>query len=132
MRTYTPSFTAESSTLGGEYVSNKTANQTFEGNSSMAAHTEFASEFFEHALKATTTGHLDPDLQNALTSLKQIVSMRGRQRDAHENCFVHQKPLPKGGIYQMTLPPTDIVLKLLREVQGQLLPLLAYIDLLFA
>lgn len=93
---------------------------TFEGNSSMTAHTVFASEFMEQAVTSPLFNEkLSHDMRNALASLRQMVQLQRRRQAAHESMFVHQKPIPEGGLNQLPLPPTDIVLRVLREIKGQ-------------
>ena len=90
----------------------------FEGDSSMTAQTVFASEFLEHTVTRTLPLDLDPDMQSALSSLQQIVSMQNRP-SAHESRFVNAKPLPKGGIRELPMPPAHVVIAALREVKGR-------------
>lgn len=89
----------------------------FEGDSSMTAQTVFASEFLENTVTRTLPQDLDPDMQSALSSLQQIVSMQNRP-SAHESRFANAKPLPKGGIRELPMPPAHVVVGALREVKG--------------
>lgn len=92
----------------------------FEGDSSMAAQTVFASEFLENAVtRSSLPHHLDPDLQSALSSLQQIVRMQNRP-GPHESRFVNARPLPKGGVRELPMPPAHVVVAALREVKGPL------------
>lgn len=119
-RTYTSPSVVESSTAYEESSFDGENDRAFEGTSSMTAHTVFASEFLEQAVTSTTlTRRLNPDIQNALASLQQMVHMQNRKGVSHESRFVHQKAVPKGGFSQLPLPPTDIVLNLLREIKGE-------------
>jgi hypothetical protein len=94
-------------------------DETFEGNSSMTAHTAFASEFLEQAVTSPSFNQkLSPDIQNALACLRQMVQLQSRRGVTHESRLAHQKPVPRG-LSQLPLPPTDSVLKLLREIKGQ-------------
>lgn len=111
---------AEFSTTHEESTLDEETTQEFEGNSSMTAHAAFASEFLEQAVTNTSLGRpFNPDIQNALASLQQMVYMQNRKDASHESRFVHQKPVPKGGLSQLPLPPTNIVLALLREIKSQ-------------
>ncbi|KAH6630020.1 hypothetical protein B0J18DRAFT_87516 [Chaetomium sp. MPI-SDFR-AT-0129] len=93
-----------------------TSVSAFEGGSSMAAQTVFASEFLEHAVAHTLPPGLDPDMQSALMSLQQIVAMQNRP-SAHESRFVHAKPLPPGGLRELPMPPAPVVVTALREMK---------------
>ncbi|KAF3932642.1 hypothetical protein ABW19_dt0201086 [Dactylella cylindrospora] len=120
---YTSPSVADSSTICEDPTPDGEADPAFEGNSSMSAHTVFASEFLEKAVTSTSLGRqLNPDIQNALASLRQIVRMQNRGEFSCESRFVHQKQMPRGGFSQLPLPPTDVVLKLLREIKGRSRP----------
>jgi hypothetical protein len=92
----------------------------FEGDSSMTAQAAFASEFLEHAVTRTLPHDLDPDMRSALSSLQQIVNMQNRP-SAPENRFANAKPLPKGGLRELPMPPAHVVVSALREAKGCLL-----------
>ncbi|KAK6500278.1 hypothetical protein TWF481_010623 [Arthrobotrys musiformis] len=94
-------------------------DQAFEGNSSLAAHTKFASEFLEQAVTNTSLDRqLSPDMKNTLASLQKMVRMQNRKGDPLESRLAHQKPMPKGGFSQLPLPPPDVILRLLRKVKA--------------
>lgn len=119
-RTFTSPSAAGSSTTYEEPSSEEENEQAFEGNSSMTAHTVFASEFLEQAVTSSSLDRkFSLDIRRALASLKRMVHMQNRKGPSHESRFTHQKPIPKGGLSQLPLPPTDIVLSLLREIKGQ-------------
>lgn len=88
----------------------------FAGDSSMRAQTEFAGEVLESIVTRTSLHDLHPDMQSALSSLKQIVDLQHRQ-GAHESRFAHAKQLPNA-IRDMPMPSYKIVLEVLREVKG--------------
>ncbi|CAK7231948.1 hypothetical protein SCUCBS95973_008096 [Sporothrix curviconia] len=110
---------------------------SFEGTSSMAAQTAYASEFVEQAV---TGGHTpmqmdasaanaigDGDMQKALAALRRMAQQQHKQQQhrgkAHasrspSSHFSRQKPVPRGGVCQLPLPPSDVVLKLLREIRA--------------
>lgn len=93
------------------------ADSAFEGDSSLAAQAAFASELLENAVTRTLPHDLEPDMQSALSSLHQIVSMQNRP-SAHESRFVNAKPLPKGGIRELPMPPAQAVIAVLRDLKG--------------
>lgn len=120
-----------SSTPGG----NELDSSAFEGNSSLTAHTQFASEFLEHAVERTSLRDLNPNMAAALSSLKQIVGLSQQQRGARtrrgsngssgasasgggrEVRFAHQRVLPRGGFRELPMPPVTAVIPLLREIK---------------
>jgi hypothetical protein len=93
----------------------------FEGDSSMTAQAVFASEFLESTVTRTLPHDIDPDMQSALCALQQIVRMQDRP-SAHESRFANAKPLPKGGIRELPMPPAHVVVGALREVKGARAP----------
>lgn len=119
--------------------SNELDSSAFEGNSSLTAHTVFASEFLEHAVERTSLRDLNPSMASALTSLKQIVGLSQKQQatgggggaaqgrrgssgasnsgGSNDVRFAHQKALPRGGFRELPMPPVQAVIPLLREVK---------------
>ncbi|KAL2136551.1 hypothetical protein VTI74DRAFT_3096 [Chaetomium olivicolor] len=95
----------------------------FEGDSSMTAQTVFASEFLESTVTRALPHDLDPDIRSALSSLQQIVSMQNRP-SPNESRFVNAKPLPKGGLRELPMPPAQVVVATLREVKD--VPLVSF------
>ncbi|KAK4124809.1 hypothetical protein N657DRAFT_712128 [Parathielavia appendiculata] len=91
-------------------------DSAFEGDSSMAAQTVFASEFLENTVTRTLQPDLDPDMKSALSSLQQIVNMQNRP-SPHESRFANAKPLPKGGVRELPMPPAHVVVAALRELK---------------
>ncbi|KAH6894642.1 hypothetical protein B0T10DRAFT_258238 [Thelonectria olida] len=89
----------------------------FEGSSSMKAQAMSVGEFLEQAVTSTPLQQPSPDIQHALASLKQMVQMQDRKGISQEAMFAHQKTVPTGGINHLPMPPSDVVLKLLREIQ---------------
>ncbi|KAL8407536.1 hypothetical protein RB594_006381 [Gaeumannomyces avenae] len=91
----------------------------FQGESSITAHTVFASEFLHHAVGRTSLdSSLDPSMHSALTSLQQIVYMQRRTSTMAEIRFPNQKPLPKGGLKDLPMPPLRVVVAVLRELKA--------------
>lgn len=90
----------------------------FEGDSSMAAQTVFASEFLHKAVGHTSFRVPNPDMESALQALQQMVA--GRQRDgaSHESRFEHVLPIPPGGFRALPKPPTELIVGLLRMLKG--------------
>ncbi|KAK4460093.1 hypothetical protein QBC42DRAFT_333594 [Cladorrhinum samala] len=88
----------------------------FAGDSSMRAQTEFAGEVLESLVTRTSLHEFHPDMQSALSSLKQIVDLQHRQ-GAHDSRFAHAKQLPNT-IRDMPMPSYKIVLEVLREVKN--------------
>ncbi|TPX11345.1 uncharacterized protein E0L32_001163 [Thyridium curvatum] len=123
--TATPSSSSAAGTPGG-VPANESRNggaggnddSTFEGNSSLSAHTAFASEFLEHAVERTPLLDLSPNMSGALATLKQMVSMHNAGTTSQELRFPNQKPLPKGGLRELPMPPMEMVVEMLRAARG--------------
>ncbi|SPQ19847.1 f63a4906-a6fb-4e30-a403-60ac7174ad3a [Thermothielavioides terrestris] len=94
------------------------AAPTFEGDSSLTAHTVFASEFLENTVTRSLPHDLDPDMRSALSSLQQIASMQNRPSPS-EARFANAKLLPRGGIRELPMPPAQVVVGMLREVKDK-------------
>lgn len=93
----------------------------FEGNSSLAAQAAVASQFVENAVTQSALGYSNPNMQSALLSLKQIVQMQSSQH-TKEIRFPNARPMPRGGIRELPMPPMAIVINLLREIKGYFRP----------
>ncbi|KAM7193334.1 hypothetical protein V8F33_007877 [Rhypophila sp. PSN 637] len=88
----------------------------FEGNSSLAAQTAMASQLVENAVTQSALGVTNPNMQSALLSLKQIVQMQTSQH-TKEIRFPNARPMPRGGIRELPMPPMSLVIGLLREIK---------------
>lgn len=120
-------------TVDGDSTPNELDSSAFEGNSSLTAHTVFASEFLEHAVERTSLRDLNPNMAAALTSLKQIVGLSQKQQArtrrgsagsgglgggrGSEVRFAHQRVLPRGGFRELPMPPVQAVIPVLREIK---------------
>ena len=89
----------------------------FEGNSSLAAQTAMASQLVENAVTQSALGIINPNMQSALLSLQQIVQMQTSQH-TKEIRFPNARPMPRGGIRELPMPPMPLVINLLREIKG--------------
>ncbi|PYH45753.1 putative C6 transcription factor [Aspergillus saccharolyticus JOP 1030-1] len=98
-------------------VEDPEATPAFEGNSSLAAHSAYASEFLETAVSRSALQVSSPTIQAALSTLKQMVSMQIHQAHspAREVRFPNQKSLLGSGIRDLAMPPVQVVLSLLRQ-----------------
>lgn len=90
----------------------------FEGPSSLAAQTVLASEFVENVVGKASLNELGPEMRSALTSLQQMVNLRQHQSSNHDARFPRQKPMPRGGIKELPMPPSQVVIAALRELKG--------------
>ncbi|KAI0839490.1 fungal-specific transcription factor domain-containing protein [Hypoxylon sp. FL0890] len=94
----------------------------FEGNSSLAAHTVFASEFLEHAVQGTPLQQQggSPKIDAALSSLRQIARMHETRRTVssfHDFRLPGLKQPCKINLRDLPLPPMALVAEKLREMK---------------
>ncbi|OTA75990.1 hypothetical protein M434DRAFT_402582 [Hypoxylon sp. CO27-5] len=94
----------------------------FEGNSSLAAHTVFASEFLEHAVQGTPLQQQgsSPKIDAALSSLRQIAHMHETRRTVssfHEFRLPGLKQPSRTNLRDLPLPPMTLVAEKLREMK---------------
>lgn len=104
------------------------SSPAFEGNSSLAAHSAYASQFLETAVSQSALQMSSPKIEGALSTLKQIVNMQDQQPASRGVRFRHQKAIPRYGLRDLKMPPMQTVVALLRNIKGSLavysLPLL--------
>ncbi|KAL3956920.1 hypothetical protein ACCO45_009766 [Purpureocillium lilacinum] len=81
------------STSAADYESSE-EESAFGGDSGLTAHTAFASEFLERAVKRTSLREVNPKMEAALANLSQLVEMQKRRSISHGPRFPLQKPVP--------------------------------------
>ncbi|KAF3396369.1 hypothetical protein F1880_007052 [Penicillium rolfsii] len=106
------------------YTSNAAIEQhdsgsTFEGNSSLAAHSAYAKEFLESAVSHSTPEMISsPKINEALSSLKQIVEMQSKKRDTQtQRGQLSSRLGARCDIRELEMPPLPIVLTLLKKAK---------------
>lgn len=99
------------------------SDPAFEGNSSLAAHSAYASKFLESAVSRSAVPMSTPKMGAALSTLKQMVNMQDNQTNSstREVRFPNQRAMPTSGLRDLVMPPIQIVLPLLRRLKGKLL-----------
>ncbi|KAI1420453.1 fungal-specific transcription factor domain protein [Xylaria sp. FL1777] len=122
--------------------------ETFEGNSSLAAHTAFASEFLADAVRKTTLGDggsINPKFDAALNSLRQIINMQNRSRqrsttgvwpaapslthplpenESEDGSPPSRKNFPRTNLRDLPLPPVALVREQLSEMRHGPVPVM--------
>ncbi|KAI0465699.1 hypothetical protein F4859DRAFT_349595 [Xylaria cf. heliscus] len=122
-------------------------SETFEGNSSLAAHTAFASEFLADAVRKTTLGDggtINPKFDAALNSLRQIIDMQNRSRqrstakvwspgpsftnpvleNESDDDSPPRKNFPRTNLRDLPLPPMALVREQLNEMRHGPVPVM--------
>ncbi|KAI1765784.1 fungal-specific transcription factor domain-containing protein [Hypoxylon sp. FL1150] len=94
----------------------------FEGNTSLAAHTAFATEFLENAVQGTPLQQHggSPKVDAALSSLRQIVNLQENRRTVssfHEFRLPGLRQPSKAILRDLQLPPMALVAEKLREMK---------------
>lgn len=121
----TPKHTSTVTPATSGYASRTTAESSppFEGNSSLAAHSAYASEFLETAVSQSALQMSSPKISAALSTLKQIVNMQDHQAhpsSSREVRLPNQKTIFRGaGLQDLAMPPMHVVLSLCRWVKGE-------------
>ncbi|KYK58789.1 fungal specific transcription factor domain protein [Drechmeria coniospora] len=90
----------------------------FGGDTGLTAHTTFASEFLEKAVRRTSLREVNPKMEAALLNLSQLVEMQKRRSISHGPRFPLQKPVPPGGICKLPMPPMAAVVNLLKHAKS--------------
>lgn len=95
-------------------------NPAFEGNSSLAAHSAYASEFLESAVSRSDLQMSTPKIGAALATLKQMVNMQDHQvpSSLREVRFPSQKARSTPELRDLAMPPSQVVLSILRRLKG--------------
>ncbi|KAL7621644.1 hypothetical protein AAE478_008971 [Parahypoxylon ruwenzoriense] len=99
----------------------------FEGNSSLAAHTAFASEFLENAVQRTPLQQQGSrsKMDAALSSLRRIVNMQESRRAVSSFCrWPGQKQSSYTSLRDLPLPPMALVANKLREMKHGPVPIM--------
>ncbi|KAI5861042.1 fungal-specific transcription factor domain-containing protein [Durotheca rogersii] len=99
----------------------------FEGNSSLAAHTAFASEFLENVVQHTPLPRQGggSKMEAALSSLRKIVNMQENRRAVSSFYrWPGQKQAHQLGIRELPLPPMELVADKLRVMKHGPVPLM--------
>lgn len=94
------------------------SGSAFEGDLSLTAHTAFAHDFLENAVQRTSLRDVTSNMQAALTSLRQIISLQNQASSTRELRFPLQQPLPPGGLTEMPMPPMNAVVSMLKHQKG--------------
>ncbi|KAK2593570.1 hypothetical protein QQS21_008745 [Conoideocrella luteorostrata] len=101
----------------GDYDSSDDES-AYGGDSGLVAHTTFASEFLERAVKRTSLREINPKMAAGLTNLSQLVEMQKRRSISHGPRFPLQRPVPPGGISKLPMPPMQAVVSLLKHAKA--------------
>lgn len=85
-----------------------------EGDLALTSQTAFAQDFLETAVSRASLNKLTPNMQLALSSLRQMVLMQKNFASTRDFKWKLQKPMPPGGLQDLPMPPMKMVVSLLK------------------
>lgn len=100
-------------------------DENFEGNSSLAAHTAFASEFLQSAVERTSIlggPGGSPKIDDALSALRRIVDMQNRASTPQESRLLPRRSPARVSLKDLPMPPMSLVVDKLREMKRTPVP----------
>ncbi|KAI8238351.1 hypothetical protein K4K55_002991 [Colletotrichum sp. SAR 10_96] len=98
-----------------------------EGESSLAAHSVFATEFLQKVVSTKSLQDSSLDLGETLEALSQIVTALKQQPVAGEMTYPHAKPVQRQRIQGLELPPIQKAVNTIRVAKSQRLSGMAWI-----
>ncbi|EAW14817.1 putative C6 transcription factor [Aspergillus clavatus NRRL 1] len=123
---HTASSPKEHTPAGSGYTSNTTAaldqyesGTAFEGNSSLAAHSVYASTFLETVVSRSAPQISTPKVNAALAALKQMVNMQSHPpgSSSREVRLPNQKDIRDSNLRDLVMPPMQVVVGILRRIK---------------
>ncbi|TGZ81937.1 hypothetical protein EX30DRAFT_318588, partial [Ascodesmis nigricans] len=119
-RRHSPSATSQSLSKSECEQQNADTPDTFEGDTSLTAHSKYASELLERAVETTQIAGQSPEMTAALDSLRNIVNRQNYQSTMHDFRFPshqHQRGHPAKRYFDLPLPPAQAVRTILRQLK---------------
>ncbi|KAF9885406.1 hypothetical protein FE257_012928 [Aspergillus nanangensis] len=108
--------------LPAEALDQHESVNAFEGNSSLTAQSAYASKFLESAVSCSPLQMSTPKMEAALSSLKQIVNFQDNKNQSGRGKSFLQSRKNVSILRNLTLPPVEAVLPILREIKENPLP----------
>ncbi|OHW96910.1 fungal specific transcription factor domain-containing protein [Colletotrichum incanum] len=90
-----------------------------EGESSLAAHSAFASDFMQHVASASPLQCSVPEMRDTLDALSSVVATLREQTVANEMAYPHARPIQRPGPSGYGLPPIQKAVELIRIAKNQ-------------
>ncbi|KAH6688967.1 fungal-specific transcription factor domain-containing protein [Plectosphaerella plurivora] len=90
------------------------SDSAMEADLAITSQTAFAREFLESAVSRTSLNDLTPNMQSALSSLRQMVAMQNNFASTRDFKLKLQQPMPPGGLQDLPMPPMKTVVSLLK------------------
>lgn len=110
---------ASSSTPYGHLTQPNADSPVIEGESSLAAHGEFANEFLKNAVGTESLQGASLELRETLDSLHHIVSSLKQQTAATEMSYPYARLVPRPTLKNHELPPIQTAVSIIRECESK-------------
>ncbi|KAH6955203.1 fungal-specific transcription factor domain-containing protein [Fusarium avenaceum] len=110
---------ASSSTPYGHLTQPNADSPVIEGESSLAAHGEFANEFLKNAVGTESLQGASLELRETLDSLHHIVSSLKQQTAATEMSYPYARLVPRPTLKNHELPPIQTAVSIIRECESE-------------
>ncbi|KAF4441897.1 hypothetical protein F53441_11857 [Fusarium austroafricanum] len=123
---------ASSSTPYGHLTQLTADSPVIEGESSLAAHGEFANEFFKNAVGTESLQGASLELRETLDSLHHIVNSLKQQTAATEMSYPYARSMPRPTLKNNNLPPIQTAVVLIRECETENTEISAWIREFFS
>ncbi|KAF4465036.1 C6 transcription factor [Fusarium albosuccineum] len=90
----------------------------YEGESSLFAHSVFATRFLQNAINNNPSSEVALEMNSVLDALRSVINGQKQQTDTIENLYPHARPLPPGSsLRNLPLPSTEKALACIRMAQ---------------
>jgi hypothetical protein len=110
---------SSSSTHYGHLAQLTADSPVIEGESSLAAHGEFANEFLKNAVGTESLQGASLELRETLDSLHHIVTSLKQQTAATEMSYPYARPVLRPTLKNNDLPPIQTAVALIRECESK-------------
>lgn len=90
-----------------------------EGESSLTAHSAFASDFMHHVASASPLQSSGPEMRDTLDALSNVVATLREQTVANEMAYPHARPIQRSGPSGYELPPIQKAVELIRIAKSE-------------
>lgn len=97
-----------------------------EGDSSLAAHSVFANEFLQKAVRTGSLQDSSLEMRETLDSLHHIVSTLKNQTGATELKYPNARPVQRAPIPGVELPPIEKTVAIFRLLKSERIPPFAF------
>lgn len=90
----------------------------FEGETSMAAHTDFANNFLQRAVRSNPLTDFRLEMDDTLSALRTLVETQNRTSSSDEALYPNARPIDRGQVWDRPLPDMYLTMTCLRISKG--------------